>query len=99
MHDDPPPVKPCTCGRRSGQCSDRTALGCGRIEEFALAGVRAELVKGSRQIDRDQGRRAATRPRRTMDWGVEEAIRQAADIHTTTGSSCTCPRLRGSKQP
>lgn len=74
MQDPQSHVKRC---RRDlgGRRSDRTALGL--IEAFTRAGVRVEFVKGPRQIDRDQGRPTAARPRRTVDGGVEEAIRQA----------------------
>jgi hypothetical protein len=75
MQDRQAPVK--RCMRDWGAADARTAPRWELIEAFTCAAVRVEFVKGPRQIDRDQGRPAAARPWRTMDRGVEDAIRQA----------------------
>jgi hypothetical protein len=76
MRSSRSPVKLRMRGSRSSPVAGPYRAGTpGLIEKFARAGARSEFVKGPRQIDRDQGRPAA-RPRRTMNRGGEEAIRQ-----------------------
>jgi hypothetical protein len=76
MHSSRLPVKLRICGSRSGPVVGPYRAGTRTDREVRPRRGAGRVRQGTAPIDRHHGRPAATRPRRTMDRGVEEAIRQ-----------------------